>query len=106
MTNAPEEPGRAAALDLLRFYAEAGVDAALSEAAVDRFELTRVHAEQSARAREAERQLRMEKERAEATAREQRFPEPPPEPPRPALNLTVPSESAIMAAREAAATAA
>jgi DNA polymerase len=86
---------------LLRFYAEAGVDVALSEEPVDRFALSRRLAEEAARAREAERQLSREKARAEAIGAEHEQPAPP----APAARLTIPSEAAIMAAREAAATA-
>ena len=86
---------------LLRFYAEAGVDVALSEEPVDRFALSRRLAEETARAREAERQLSREKARADAIRAEHEKKAPP----APAARLTIPSEAAIMAAREAAATA-
>jgi DNA polymerase len=86
---------------LLRFYAEAGVDAALAEEPVDRFALSRQLADEARRTREAERQLVLEETRAEPTSVERR--ELPPAPP---PRLTVPSEAAVMAAREAAATAA
>ena len=86
---------------LLRFYAEAGVDVALSEAPVDRFALSRRLAEEAARAREAERQLSQEKARADAIPAEHEKRASP----APAARLTIPSEAAIMAAREAAATA-
>jgi DNA polymerase len=86
---------------LLRFYAEAGVDVALSEEPVDRFALSGQLAEGAARAREAGRQLAREKARADAIrAEHEKKP-----PPAPAARLTIPSEAAIMAAREAAATA-
>ncbi len=86
---------------LLRFYAEAGVDVALSEQPVDRFALSRQLAEGAARAREADRQLAREKARADAIRPEDERQAPP----APAARLTIPSEAAIMAAREAAATA-
>ena len=88
--------------DLLRFYAEAGVDVALAEKPVDRFAESRAIAEEMARRREADRQLRAEAERAAAIRREEAAAPPPLSEPRPAAALTVPSEAAIMAAREAA----
>lgn len=84
---------------LLRFYAEAGVDIALSEASVDRFALSRAQGESEARRRAADRQLHREATRAATEAAE----------PAPALEarapaaLAVPSEAVVMAAREAAA---
>jgi DNA polymerase len=83
---------------VLRFYAEAGVDVALSETPVDRFALSKAQAEAATRAREEARQP------------------PPPQPkrappsPKPTARaeapaLAVPSEAAVMAARQAAATA-
>jgi len=91
--------GRGAA-DVLRFYAEAGVDVALSEAPVDRFALSRAQADAAARRQEAAKQQRAEP-RAPAPQRPATAP-----PARPAEpNLTVPSDAAVMAAREAAATA-
>jgi DNA polymerase len=98
---------------LLCFYADAGVDAALSEEPVDRFALSRAAAEEAARAREAVRQLAAEQARAaeiewtEAAAAPQWLEEAhgsQPSPPRPPQNLAAPSEAAVMAAREAAAT--
>ena len=87
-------------IDILRFYAEAGVDLALEEAPVDRFALSRAQAEAVAQRQEAAKQRR-----AEPAAPAPQRPAPPPaartEPP----TLTVPSDAAIMAAREAAATA-
>jgi DNA polymerase len=84
---------------LLRFYEEAGVDIALSEEPIDRFALTAATADAAARASDAQRQLRAEAARVE-----------PPVPvavplSRTAATLAVPSEAAVMAAREAAATA-
>ena len=87
--------------DVLRFYAEAGVDAALSEEPVDRFALSRALADEAARGREVERQLAAERERADA-ARQERPPEPAA---RPTPKLTIPSEAVVMAAREATAIA-
>jgi DNA polymerase len=93
------------AVELLRFYTEAGIDVALSEAPVDRFALSRAQAEEAAQRRQAE---------AVATApvqpRPPARPEPTPRRPpaaRPAVpaeapSLAVPSEAAAMAAREAA----
>ena len=91
--------------DILRFYTENGVDAALSEEPIDRFLQSRAMAEEAAGRREAARQR--QEERA-AT----RFQAPPPaafaeetRPPSVQPSLAIPSEAAIMAAREAAATA-
>ena len=84
---------------LLRFYEEAGVDIALSEEPIDRFALTAAMAEAAARAKTA-RQIDAEEARA--------APAPPPPaagPPARPPTLAVPSEAAVMAAREAAATA-
>jgi uracil-DNA glycosylase len=83
--------------DLLRFYEEAGVDMALSEEPVDRFALSRDHAAAVEQA-ETERQATAERDRAAARR-------PPAQPTRPAPNLAVPSEAAVMAARQAAAQA-
>jgi DNA polymerase len=82
--------------DLLRFYAEAGVDAALEEAPVDRFVQSQAPVEPPAQARPA------------PAAREApRTPREPPTAPRAAApSLTVPSDNAVMAARQAATTAA
>ena len=95
------EPQTLAAIEaLLRFYEEAGVDAALLEEPVDRFALSRTQAEAAARARAAD----------EAQAAGKREPNPRPQPerrhstePRPQAALAVPSEAVVMAAREAAA---
>jgi len=89
-----EPPSRAAIEALLRFYAEAGVDAALSEAPVDRFAESAAQAEAAARRRGAR----------PAPAEPIAGPRTPP--PRPAPELAIPSEAAVMAAREAAASAA
>jgi uracil-DNA glycosylase family 4 len=92
---------------LLRFYDEAGVDAALSDTPVDRFAESRAAAEAAGRAQEAERQLQAEQERAAASrpaasgGPRDRLAEP-----RQTPNLAAPSEAAVMAAREAAASAA
>jgi uracil-DNA glycosylase family 4 len=83
--------------DLLRFYAEAGVDTALSEEPVDRFVQSRAIADEAARRREAASQ-------PPPVRREPAAAPPPTRQPPPAPNLTVPSDAAIMAAREAAAT--
>ena len=56
------DPKALEATDLLRFYAEAGVDVALSEEPVDRFALSRAIAEEAARKREAARRPREERE--------------------------------------------
>jgi uracil-DNA glycosylase len=93
-SGSPHDPAEIQAL--LTFYAEAGVDAALHEAPVDRFAETRAMAEAAARERAAVRQLGRDPERPAPTAP---LPEPPP---RPVANLAVPSEAVVMAAREAA----
>lgn len=86
----------AAVKALLRFYIEAGVDIALGEEPADRFAESRALAEDAARSRAARQLVRQEEAKAEAAA--------PPEPSlRPALELAVPGEAAVMAAREAAA---
>ena len=94
-----------APLDVLRFYAEAGVDIALSEAPVDRFALSRAQAAEVATAREAPQ--RPAEPKRESAAPVAPTPASPPER-RPAMppTLAVPSEAAVMAAREAAASAA
>jgi DNA polymerase len=83
--------------DILRFYVEAGVDAALSETSVDAFALSRTEAEAAARRRVASRGMGPPAaQRREAAAA----------PPSVAALVTAPSGAAIMAAREAAAGAA
>ncbi len=89
------------AADVLRFYAEAGIDVALSEVPIDRFALSRAQAEAIAVAREAAAQRRSEPIREAAPRAAPQPPAPRPEPPA----LAVPSEAAVMAAREAAASA-
>ena len=99
---------------LLRFYGEAGVDAALSEEPVDRFALSRAHAEAAARGRGAQR-ASAEKPARPPTPDQSADPpsrspgsstRPSPSLARPAGELAIPSEGAVMAAREAAASAA
>jgi uracil-DNA glycosylase family 4 len=92
---------------LLRFYLEAGVDVALSEAPVDRFALSRAQAEGVARKPASLQQHTPERAPSEEA--------PPPlnsrlaSAPEPrqfaAPTLAIPSEAAIMSAREAAAQA-
>ena len=89
---------------LLRFYVEAGVDVAVLDGPVDRFASSRADAVERDRRRGAAHQLELERERVEATA-DAKTSAPPPENPRPAINLSVPSEAVVMAAREAAGTA-
>jgi DNA polymerase len=92
------------AAEILRFYAQAGIDVALDEAPADRFALSRAQAEEAARLREAARPAA---ERAPETAPERRAPSAPPPAAAPVVTapLAVPSEAAVMAAREAAAQA-
>ena len=96
------------AVETLRFYVEAGVDVALSETPVDRFALSRLQAEGATEVSRAP----IVRAPAPAPKAEQ----PPPEIRRPTLpmpelrnaspaNFSVPSEAAVMAAREAAASA-
>ncbi len=104
------------ALDALRFYAEAGVDIALSETPVDRFELSRARAVESAAkpgiarpqptapVEPGETPPGPAPSRAAAPAPAARVPPPATRQKPPAL--AVPSEAVVMAAREAAATAA
>lgn len=96
-------------VDVLRFYVEAGVDVALSEAPVDRFALSReppaaVVFQRATPPPPAPQPIepRREPPRSSVPSR------PSASPPRatPPQNLAVPSEAAVMAAREAAATAA
>ena len=94
-------PGEAA--DLLRFYAEAGIDVALSETPVDRFALSRAQAESAARRRDAVTQ-RPSEPRPNAPAPPRAAP-PLPAQPVATPALSVPSEAAVMAAREAATSA-
>jgi uracil-DNA glycosylase family 4 len=82
---------------LLAFYAEAGVDAALSEEPVDRYALSRDQMVARRRAAAAPGARAAEPPRA-AAPREAA-------PPSPAIAPTAPSESVVMAARQAAATA-
>ncbi|WP_026381517.1 uracil-DNA glycosylase [Afifella pfennigii] len=89
--------------ELLRFYVEAGVDCAVSEGPLDRFAESRERAERANAARrraEMEREAR-QAERARDPGREPggRASSPPPAPLAPAQ---LPSEEAVMAAREAA----
>jgi DNA polymerase len=86
---------------LLRFYVEAGVDAALSEEPVDRFQLSRQLAEEAKRTRYTRPPPLLEQQPADPIGRD-----PAPQPGVAAPRLTIPSEAAVMAAREAAATAA
>ena len=87
--------------DILRFYAENGVDAALSEEPVDRFLLSRALAAEAAERREAARRRPNEPTASHfppappAFAEEARAPSVQP-------SLAIPSEAAVMAAREAA----
>ncbi len=92
--------------DLLRFYTELGVDIALSEAPVDRFALSEKQAEEAAQARRtgARHPAPLRETAPERAAHHSLAPSKP----RPAAappSLAVPSEAAVMAAREAAATA-
>lgn len=94
-------------LDILRFYAEAGVDEALSEEPIDRFLQSREIAEAAGRRRE---EARRAAEQAPAEPLRPAAPRAAPASPPPAAraappSLTAPSDAAIMAAREAAATA-
>ena len=91
------------AADLLRFYAEAGIDVALSETPVDRFALSRAQAENAARRRDAVTQ-RPPEPRPNAPAPPRAAP-PLPAQPVATPALSVPSEAAVMAAREAATSA-
>ena len=86
---------------LLRFYVEAGVDAALSEEPVDRVALSRQLAEEAKRTRYTRPPPLVEQQPADPISRD-----PAPQPGAAAPRLTIPSEAAVMAAREAAATAA
>jgi DNA polymerase len=93
--------------DLLRFYAAAGVDVALSEEPVDRFALSRTQAAEAAARREAGSRPAPAPRRESVEPQPARAPIVAPEgksAPLPAL--AVPNEAAVMAAREAAATAA
>jgi uracil-DNA glycosylase family 4 len=98
--------------DLLLFYVEAGVDIALSEEPVDRFALSRAQAAEGARKREAVRQPPVSPMRETVNEQRPTAPDRPPataapEPRQgPIPNLAIPSEAVVMAAREAAATAA
>jgi uracil-DNA glycosylase family 4 len=95
----------ASAEALLRFYAEAGVDVALSDEAVDRFALTRARSEAAARARVARAEIEAEADAAEALARSAPASAEPQAPERPSVfgAAVVPSDAVVMAAREAAA---
>jgi len=97
-------PSQSNPRDLLRFYAEAGIDVALSEEPVDRFALSRVQTEAATRRRE----VAAPEPRPSAPPRRAPPPTAPTRPAAPAAApaLSVPSEAAVMAAREAAASAA
>jgi DNA polymerase len=101
------KPGPPDAADLLRFYAETGVDVALEEEAVDRFAESQVSADEAKRRREAASLASAEPQPPPGFARPRAsVPKPAPEPQQSlAPHLTVPSDAAIMAAREAAASA-
>src|SRR5262249_8464357 len=91
-------------VDVLRFYAEAGVDLAASEAQVDRFAWSHGPAAEVAETRRAapvapSPPIQM-REPAPA-ARSAPLSRPAPPPARQTPNLAVPSEAAVMAAREA-----
>jgi DNA polymerase len=78
--------------DLLRFYAEAGVDEALSEEPIDRFEETA-----------AAMQARQERPAPAAPSPAPRFEAPaPPSPPRPSAPAAIPDEAQAARARELA----
>lgn len=89
--------------DILRFYVESGVDMAVSEEATDSFALSHALAAEAAERRSSRPSPQMRPPAAERPRR----PPPPDVAPAPVAqpNLAVPSEAAIMAAREAAATA-
>lgn len=90
---------------LLRFYAEMGVDAALADAPIDRFAASQSIQQEMARARDAARTAERKSFREELRSADfARQPEPA-RPPRPQASLAEPSEAAVMAAREAAASA-
>jgi DNA polymerase len=86
---------------LLRFYVEAGVDAVISEEPVDCFALSRRLAEEAKRTRHTRPPPLAEQQPAEPISRHRAS-----QPAAAAPRLTIPSEAAVMAAREAAATAA
>jgi uracil-DNA glycosylase len=93
--------------ELLRFYAEAGADVALSEEPIDRFALTEAQAE-TRRASASPTRPRQEQEPVQTAAFvevEAVAPSSHTTSSRPPPNLAVPSEAAVMAARDAAATA-
>jgi DNA polymerase len=98
---------RSEALDILRFYVEAGVDVALSEEPIDRFAESQAIAGQSAERRNAREQPRGER------ASPPNAPAASPSPSRPSAPsvtgsssaFAAPSEAVVMAAREAAALA-
>ncbi|MGH6923650.1 MAG: uracil-DNA glycosylase, partial [Propylenella sp.] len=82
---AAETPSEPDPIDLLRFYAEAGVDVALSEAPVDRFAESQAIAAEAALRREAESvatavpaDTKRQAPRAPAPAPQPRKPLPPP----------------------------
>lgn len=95
--------------NLLHFYAECGVDVALSEEPVDRFAQSRIATERAARAGTEEHRHDPAGTVDPVTAEELPQAERPPprrrQQPAPSPAPTVPSDTAIMAAREAAASA-
>ncbi|MYZ49693.1 uracil-DNA glycosylase [Propylenella binzhouense] len=107
----PEAADRRALEALLAFYAEAGVDLATEEAGVDRFALSLEEREARAEQRRATAAEPSEPPNpvAAAPALQRDAAAAPPEPLRPAVpppTVAIPSEQAVMSAREAAASAA
>jgi len=98
------------ALDILRFHIEAGVDLALSEAPVDRFALSQRPTAPSVELREWKPEPGHEPapraEFAQSALSDRTPSKPPPSRAQAGPALAVPSAAAVMAAREAAATAA
>jgi DNA polymerase len=103
----PEQRDAGELIDILRFYVEAGVDIAVLEESVDRFALS-PRPDVQADLEQVAEPAPVERKPQQATPPRRDEPRPTPPPPRPAVQpaLAVPSEAVVMAAREAAATAA
>ncbi|HSM41574.1 MAG TPA: uracil-DNA glycosylase [Afifellaceae bacterium] len=91
---------------ILRFYSDSGVDQALSEAPVDRFAQSEAEKAMQAERRAERRQAEHRPSKPAAPADRRRQDRTTPQAPAAPVTVAIPSEGAVMAAREAAASAA
>ncbi len=96
----PDDPA-----SILRFYSDSGVDQALSEAPVDRFAQSETQMAMLAERRAERRQAADGPPKPAAPADRARQHRTAPQPPAAPAAVAIPSEGAVMAAREAAASA-